>query len=257
METLLASIIEYMNAVGPVVVFLVTLVETAFFVGLLVPAEATVLVAAFLAAEGVFTYESVLLATVLGALCGDQLGYVLGRFGGTRFAARGGRIGRLWAGYEPRAKLMFRRRAVVAITLARFVSFVRTLMPWFAGMSRISWPRFFMFDLLGVVGWGVASVTAGYLAGESWSVLAGWLGGVSAVIVLAILVATLAIFLRRRHLAVVADVPADADPAAAPARSAALHATAGPLDTQAVPPGPPDAPVTSPDRPESRVSEDA
>ena len=136
---------------------------------------------------------------------------------------------------------MFRRRAVVAVTLARFVSFVRTLMPWFAGMTRMSWPRFFLFDLLGAVGWGVASVTAGYLAGESWSVLAGWLGGASAVIVFAILVTTLAIFFRRRHLAVVADAPADGGAAADPARSAALHAKDGPLDRQAGPPDPPNA----------------
>lgn len=235
MDTLLTGIIEYLTAVGPVVVFLVTLVETAFFVGLLVPAEATVLVAAFLAAEGVFTVESVLLATVSGALCGDQLGYVLGRFGGTRFAARGGRIGRLWAGYEPRAESMFRRRTVVAVTLARFVSFVRTLMPWFAGMTRMSWPRFFLFDLFGAVGWGVASVTAGYLAGESWTVLAGWLGGASAVIVFAILITALAIVFRRRHMVMVANLPADAD--AEPVQAGALGAQATPPESPEPPSG--------------------
>jgi len=216
-EALLTGIIDYLIAVGPVVVYLVTLVETAFFVGLLVPAEATVLVAAFLAAEGVFTVEAVLLATSLGALSGDQLGYALGRFGGTRFAARGGRIGRLWARYELRAEAMFRRRAVVAVTLARFVSFVRTLMPWFAGMTRMSWPRFFVFDLLGALGWASASVLAGYLAGESWAVLAGWLGRASAVIVFAIVIVAITLAWRRRHHAMIASPPAQAtEPVPAP-----------------------------------------
>jgi membrane-associated protein len=239
-EALLAGIIDYLNAVGPVVVYLVTLVETAFFVGLLVPAEATVLVAAFLAAEGVFTVESVLLATSLGALSGDQLGYALGRFGGTRFAARGGRIGRLWARYEPRAESMFRKRAVVAVTLARFVSFVRTLMPWFAGMTRMSWPRFFLFDLFGAFGWAAASVLAGYLAGESWTVLAGWLGRASAVIVFAIVITAGALLWRRRHRAMNATAAAASSPPAdGMAQGRPASDVAGPRL-----PEPPDAPLS-------------
>ena len=239
MEALFAAIVQYLNAVGPVVVYLVTLVETAFFVGLLVPAEATVLVAAFLAAERVFSLESVLLATILGALSGDQLGYVLGRFGGTRFAARGGRIGRLWARHEPRAERMFRRRAVVAVTLARFVSFVRTLMPWFAGMTRMSWPRFFLFDLLGVIGWGGASVTAGYLAGESWTVLAGWLGRASAVVVAGLVVTGLGIAYRRRRNRIPEPAPAAAvTSGAAPTGAGRALPDAGPFEA----PDPPDVP---------------
>jgi undecaprenyl-diphosphatase len=212
-EALLANIIEYLNAVGPVVVFVVAMAETAFFIGLLVPAEATVLVAAFLVAEGVFTLESVLSATILGALTGDQLGYLLGRYGGTRFVTRGGRPGRVWARYEPRATAMFRRRTIVAVTLARFVSFVRTLMPWFAGMTKMPWPRFFLFDLLGVVGWGAASVAAGYLAGESWEALAKWLGRASAILVAALLLGLGTVLLVRRRRAVLVQKTAVPEPA--------------------------------------------
>jgi membrane protein DedA with SNARE-associated domain len=216
-EYLLSNIIEYLYAVGPLVVFVVAGIETAFFVGLLVPAEATVLLAAFLAAEGVFTLKAVLAATILGALAGDQAGYALGRFGGTRYAARGGRVGRLWARYEPRATAMFRRRTIVAVSLARFVSFVRTLMPWFAGMTRMPWPRFLFFDILGVIGWGGASVAAGYLAGESWEALAAWLGRATAVILVSIagVLGTVIVLRRRRALAAEA-VPAQS-PAADPA----------------------------------------
>ena len=215
MEALLANIIEYLNAVGPVVVFVVAMVETAFFIGLLVPAEATVLVAAFLVAEGVFSLESVLAATILGALTGDQLGYLLGRYGGTRFVTRGGRPGRVWARYEPQATAMFRRRTIVAVTLARFVSFVRTLMPCFAGMTKMPWPRFFLFDLLGVVGWGAASVAAGYLAGESWEALARWLGRASAILVAVLLLGLGAVVLRRRRRAVLVRKAAGPEPAPA------------------------------------------
>lgn len=201
MEQLLTDIIGFLRAVGPEVVFFVTLVETAFFIGLLVPAEATVLVAAFFVSDGVFAMEHVLLATIGGALVGDQIGYALGRFGGRRFAAKGGRIGRLWARSEPRARRMFGGHAIMAVTLARFVSFVRTLMPWFAGMTHMKYARFLFYDALGVVGWGTASVMAGYLAGESWHVLANVLGTASAIIVAVILIASIVVVIRGRRAA--------------------------------------------------------
>jgi membrane-associated protein len=199
LEPLLVHIIDFLSAVGPEVVFLMTLAETAFFIGLLIPAEATVLVASFLAADGVFELEYVLGATLLGALTGDQIGYLLGRYGGRRFAARGGRVGRLWSRYEPKATSMFRRHAAVAVTMARFVSFVRTLMPWFAGMTRMPYGRFLVWDVLGVLGWGIASVAAGFLARESWHVLANVLGRASAIVVLMLVVIAIVAGWRSRH----------------------------------------------------------
>jgi membrane-associated protein len=212
-EEQFVRIIEILRAVGPGVVFLMTLVETAFFVGLIIPAEATVLVAAFLAAEGVFPIEYVLATTLLGALAGDQIGYALGRYGGRRFAARGGRLGRLWSRYEPRATAMFKRHAAVSVTLARFVSFVRTLMPWFAGMTGMPYGRFLGWDVLGVLGWGVASVAAGFVAGESWHVLASVLGTASAIIVGVLVLAGIVVGFRSRHAA--GERAAEVDRAAA------------------------------------------
>src|SRR5690606_5620951 len=86
---------------------------------------------------------------------------------------------------------------IVSISGARFVSFVRTLMPWFAGMSRVQYGRFVFFDVLGVAGWGLASIALGYLAGESWHHVAEALGVTSAIIVIALVVG-FAIIARRR-----------------------------------------------------------
>jgi dephospho-CoA kinase len=195
-EALLHDIIGLLLSAGPWIVFFVTAAETSFFLGLLLPAEATVLVAAFMANLGYFDVGDVLLATLAGGFLGDQAGYMLGRFGGRRAAARGGRLGRLWLRHEARATLLFRQRSLLAVTMARFISFVRTLMPWFAGMSGMSYPRFLVYDTLGVLGWGIGSVAAGYMAGQSWHLLAGMLGTASTVIVL--LLASAAVYLGMR-----------------------------------------------------------
>jgi dephospho-CoA kinase len=198
-EAFLQDIIQLLIRLGPWIIFLVTAAETAIFLGLLVPAEATVLVAAFMADVGYFDLSDVLLATLLGAFVGDQVGYAFGRFGGRRAAARVGLLGRLWRRHEARATLLFRQRSILAVTLARFISFVRTLMPWFAGMTGMSYPRFLFYDILGVTGWGVASVAAGYMAGRSWHVLAGVLGTFSTIVVVALLAGAIVLGVRARR----------------------------------------------------------
>jgi dephospho-CoA kinase len=198
-DSFLHDIIQLLLRLGPLIVFLVTAAETALFLGLLVPAEATVLVAAFLAQSGHFELSDVLIATLAGGLLGDQIGYALGRFGGRRAAARVGLIGRLWRRHEVRATLLFRQHSLLAVTLARFISFVRTLMPWFAGMTGMSYPRFLMYDLLGVLGWGVGSVAIGYLAGRSWQLAASALGTLSTVAFLLIVAALAWLGVRTRR----------------------------------------------------------
>jgi dephospho-CoA kinase len=198
-DSLLQDIIALLLQVGPWIVFAAAAAETAVFLGLLIPAEATVLVAAFLAEAGYFEVEDVLLATLAGAFIGDQIGYLLGRYGGRRVAGRGGMVGRMWRRHEARAILLFRQRSLLSVSLARSVSFVRTLMPWFAGMSGMSYPRFLFYDILGVLAWGVSSVAAGYLAGRSWHIVAGALGTASALIVAALVLGAGYLVLRGRR----------------------------------------------------------
>ncbi len=184
---------------GPWVVFLVTMLETAAFVGLFIPSGPTILFAAFLATTRFFELEHVLFATLLGGLTGDQLGYWLGRGYGVRGVVHGGRVGRLWHRYEQRAVTLFRRHSIIAVSLARCIAFVRTIMPWFAGMSRMPYGRFIAYDLAGVLVWGIGHVTLGYLAGRSWAVLATWLGSATLALLVIIAIAALAVYLRRRR----------------------------------------------------------
>lgn len=199
MEALLEQLIRLLLTLGPWIVLVTTFVETAFFVGLLIPAEATVIVASVLAVSGEFSLRSVFLATFVGGFLGDQTGYLLGRFAGNRVVAREGLIARLWHKYEPAAAKLFRRHAALSVSMARFISFVRTLMPWFAGMSEMRWGRFAAYDFIGVLGWAAASVAVGFVAGESWRVVAARLGVVSAYIVAAIVLLALLLTMRSKR----------------------------------------------------------
>ena len=148
------SLLETINAVvidtGPWIVYLVTMLETAAFIGLLIPSGPTILFAAFLASTDFFRLVYVIAATLLGGFSGDQIGYWMGRRYGTGKLTKSGRIGRLWARHENRAEALFRQHSVLAVSFARCIAFVRTIMPWFAGMTRMPYRRFLTFEIAGV-----------------------------------------------------------------------------------------------------------
>jgi membrane-associated protein len=50
--------------------------------------------------------------------------------------------------------------------MARFVPFVRTFAPFAAGIGKMNYNRFFLFDLLGGFLWIFSLTLAGYLLGE-------------------------------------------------------------------------------------------
>src|SRR3954468_17138899 len=177
-----------------------TMLETCCFIGLLLPAEATVLAGGFLASQGYFSVESVLLATASGGFIGDQVGYLLGRFGGTHVAGSNSRIGRIWRRNEVRAHALFRRQSLLAISAARFVSFVRTLMPWLAGMSRMRYQRYVIYDAIGVTAWACASVALGYFGGTSVNAITNIFGILSALVLVVVCFIAVRAIKRRREL---------------------------------------------------------
>lgn len=161
---------------GPWLLLVLTAAETCFVTGLVVPASVATSLGAFLAAEGHLSLSSVAAAACFGAAAGDSAGFWLGRRYGRSVLRGGGRVRALARRHEPRVTALFGRHPIYAVSFARMVSFVRTLMPWTAGMSRLSYPRFLAYDLLGVTGWATAYLGAGYLAGRSWRWVSGALG---------------------------------------------------------------------------------
>lgn len=161
---------------GPFLLFVLAAAETAFVTGLVVPAGVATALGAFLASEGVLVLGEVAAGAGLGAAAGDSLGFWLGRRYGRSLLAGPGRLRGLARRQEPRASALFGRHPIYAVSLARTASFVRTLMPMVAGMSRISYRRFLVFDLVGIVAWGALYIGVGYLADRGWRRVSGALG---------------------------------------------------------------------------------
>lgn len=194
---------SHLVALGPGVLFVTCMLETAVFAGLVLPVGALIAFAAMLASRGLMDPTQVAAAALLGALVGDHIGFTVGRWFATdaRPPARGG-IARVWRGALGQTEMLVRQKGLLGITVSRAIPFVRTLMPWFAGRSRVAWGRFAAFDLLGILLWGSIYVGGGLVAGEGWRRVAGmlgeWVGAAVVLMVIGVVVAVSRVWIRRQ-----------------------------------------------------------
>ena len=145
-----------------------TLVESA---GVPFPGEAVLLAAAAWAAARHQNLLVVILFGFVGATAGANLGYYLGYRGGRPFVERFGSIFRIQPGHIARSELFFARHGDKAILAGRFILGLRTWGSMLAGMSRMPFWRFQLFNALGALGWAVAIGIAGYLVGNNLALI--------------------------------------------------------------------------------------
>src|SRR5512134_758490 len=112
-------------------VFLAPLLETAIFLGVVLPGELVVIVGGALASRGRVPLAAVLAAAILGPIVGDTIGYFVGR----HYARR------VWRGKRrekwSKARLWLRRRGASAVFVGRFTAFLRSIIPAAAGAVRL------------------------------------------------------------------------------------------------------------------------
>jgi len=207
----LAWISEIVAQYGPWLVVAMTFSETALIVGLVVPAEPTLIVAMAFALQGAFPLWALGVATVAGALLGDSVGFWIGRTGGRRVVRGSGRLEQAGREHEGRARSLLKKHPGVAISMSRLVPFVRTLMPLVAGTTKITYGRFLFFDALGVMGWSVGALCVAYVANVGWEWATRTFGaGIAVVLVVGLLLLGWQVEQRLSHHAVPA--PEDQTP---------------------------------------------
>jgi membrane protein DedA with SNARE-associated domain len=142
------------------------LLETSLLVGLVVPGDTIVIVAAT-AVDSMPEYFALALTVIVGALCGESIGFLLGRFFGPRLRASrlGRRIGEAW---WVRAENYLDRRGGIAIFVSRFLPFLHSLIPVTVGMSTMSYRRFIAWTLPACTIWSFAYVSVGTFAAGSF-----------------------------------------------------------------------------------------
>lgn len=151
---------------GMLGILAIVFVESGLLIGFLLPGDSLLFTAGLLSAAGTLPDLWVLLVTIpIAAIAGDQVGYAIGRKAGPAvFKRPDSRFFR--EEYVERSREFFDRYGARTIVIARFVPIVRTLAPVMAGVSRMNYRTFVIFNVIGGIGWGVSITTLGYFLGQ-------------------------------------------------------------------------------------------
>ena len=181
------------------IIFAAAALECAAFAGLLVPGESLVLASGFFAHRGILQLDAVMAAVGLGAIAGDNIGYLLGsRLGRDWLLRNGARFG-LRQKRLAQAEGFFQRQGPKAVFFGRFIGFARALVPFLAGASSMPYRKFVLYDALGATLWTIGFVTLGYVVGASWQVAQKWISRTGLILGALLLLVLLVVWLRRRR----------------------------------------------------------
>lgn len=153
----------YLAKYGYFVLFAVICAES---LGLPLPGETILFAASFLASTGQLHFAGVAVIAIAAAVLGDNIGYVIGRWGGRRLVDRyGSRIG-ITPGHLLHTERFFLRFGPKIVIGARFIPVLRQLNGIVAGGARMPWKRFVVYNFLGAFFWVGTWTTAIYLLGD-------------------------------------------------------------------------------------------
>jgi len=205
----MSGVLDQLLTVPPVVAYLVigllVFGEAAIFIGFVLPGETAVVLGGVLASRQKIDVVGLCVLVVVAAVAGDSVGFEVGRHYGDR-VLRWGPLKR----HERRldgARTFLRERGAFAVFLGRWTAFLRAVMPGLAGVSRMPYRRFLVYNAVGGLVWGLTFSLVGYLAGESYHAVEKEVGTVGAVVTAVVVVVLLVVWhLRRRRSEAAAEV---------------------------------------------------
>jgi membrane-associated protein len=149
---------------GYVLLFAIIAAEAS---GVPLPGETALIAAGVLAGIGHLEIEIVIAVAAVAAILGDSIGFLIGRHVGRTLLERPGPFEPHRKALIDRGEPFFERHGPKAVFLARWMPGLRVVSAWMAGVNRMPWPSFAVWNGLGGVAWAV-----------SIGMLAYWLGPV-------------------------------------------------------------------------------
>jgi undecaprenyl-diphosphatase len=191
----LALVTEFIDWIKPffvtygyVIVSAGTFLESAALIGLIVPGDIVLALAGVYAGRGDLSIAGVIACGVVFGVCGETVGYLLGRHFGDSLLRRAPIIRRFEHRLEE-AKVSIRTNAGKTITIGRFVTGAASFIPFVAGTSGVPPRTFFSFTIPTIAVWATAVTLVGFFVGNNVETIDRILtsaGGVGLVLVLLI-----------------------------------------------------------------------
>ncbi|GAB3919808.1 DedA family protein [Mucilaginibacter myungsuensis] len=162
----LADIIHDYNSTTYFILFAIIFAETGFVVTPFLPGDSLLFAAGAIISANPNTGMNIYLLALLlivAAFAGNTVNYLLGAWLGDKVFKPGNRILKLE--YYHQTNAFFEKHGGKAVILSRFVPIIRTVAPFVAGVGRMPFGRYSLYNIIGGVAWVVIFLFAGKFLG--------------------------------------------------------------------------------------------
>ncbi len=158
------DMVEIIKAIGYVGLFGIVFAETGLFLGFFFPGDSLLFVAGILAAQGFFSLPILLVGLFVAAFTGNLVGYWFGGYVGPKIFSREDSL-LFKKSHLIKAKKFYDRHGPKMIVLARFAPIIRTFAPIVAGVAKMHYGTFMLYNFVGALLWSVGLTTLAYYLG--------------------------------------------------------------------------------------------
>ena len=153
------------KTIGYLGVFFIIFAESGLFFGFFLPGDTLLFTAGLLASQGYFNIALLVLLIVLAAILGDQIGYFFGKKVGPKIFTRDESF-YFKKRYITDAENFYKKHGKKTIILARFIPVIRTFVPILAGVGKMHYRTFVIYNIMGGLLWGAGITLSGYFLGQ-------------------------------------------------------------------------------------------
>jgi len=148
------------------ILFLIIFAETGFVVTPFLPGDSLLFAMGALIAGGNtgLSVWVMLILLIIAAIAGNSLNYKLGSYFGVKVFKESNKILKLE--YYNQSHIFFEKHGGKAIIFSRFLPIFRTIAPFVAGVAKMPFGRFTLFNIIGGVAWIASLLLAGFLLGQ-------------------------------------------------------------------------------------------
>jgi membrane-associated protein len=159
-----AFVTYIIKAFGYVGIGGIVFAESGLLLGFILPGDSLIFLVGLLASQGYFNLTALILVIFFTGVAGDNVGYLLGRkLGHKVFEKRDSFI--FNQENLERTEKFFEQYGKLAFIIERFLPVVRAFVPLLAGVGKMRYITFFVYDLIGNALWSVGLTLLGFYIG--------------------------------------------------------------------------------------------
>ena len=178
------GLMHIVRSVGYPGLFAAVFFESGVFFGFFLPGSSMLFTAGLLSTTGLFNPWVLIPLMALAAILGDSAGYWFGSYIGVQiFFWEDSRFFK--HAYLERGKEFYEKHGVLSIVLARFIPIIRTFAPIVAGVVRVKYRLFLVYNITGGILWAAGVTFLGYFLGRQFPILDKYITPIVFVIIIA------------------------------------------------------------------------